>query len=91
MTGRPNPQTYQNQLLQQYQQQNQMLMAQQQAYSAQIASQQQATAQRVSQQTASATNAVKKATRKPVTLGTILTSPTGILGNPILSGSMLSG
>ena len=33
----------------------------------------------------------EKKIRKPVTLGTLLTSPKGILGNPVLSGTKLGG
>jgi hypothetical protein len=34
---------------------------------------------------------IRRATAKPVKLGTLLTGPTGLFGNPLLSSSKLSG
>lgn len=91
MTGRPNPQSYENQLMQQRLMSQYQSQAEQSAYSQTLGVQRAQAAQQVQQQQAGLTNSIKKATRKPVTLGTILTSPAGLLGNPILSGSKLSG
>lgn len=91
MSGRPNPQAYEQQLLQQQMMSAFSLRAQQAAYAQDLGIQRAQAQQRVQQQTMGMNNAVKKATRKPVTLATILTSPVGLLGNPTLSGTKLTG
>jgi hypothetical protein len=80
----------------------QMLLAQRQISqaaaaqeAAQFAAARSASAQQAQQQIAAENlfleKGIRKAARRPVTLGTLLTSPQGLLGNPVLSGTKLGG
>lgn len=87
----PSSSMFEMQLMQQRLQQQQALQSEQAAYSAQLAQQNSAAASRVQQQQSQIDAGIKKQIARPVKLGTLLTSPNGLLGNPILSGSKLSG
>lgn len=96
MSKRPSSQMAQMQQimqmqLQQQQTQSANALAQEQAnFQAQQAQQKAAAAAKVAADQAAMDANIKKATQRPVKLGTLLTSPTGLLGNPILSGTKLS-
>ncbi|MDE1971104.1 MAG: hypothetical protein KGI50_06055 [Patescibacteria group bacterium] len=87
----PSSSNLQAQFMQQYML-SQMQSNQQQAnYSANLQAANQAAAAQVQQQQQALTSNVQAAASKPVTLGTLLTSPKGLLGNPTLSSTKLGG
>ncbi len=78
-----------NQLLQQYALSQAQSQQQQDAFKAQLAQQQTADQALVAGQQSTLNGQVASATKRPVDFKTILTSPSGLLGNPLLSQSKL--
>jgi len=67
------------------------LAKEQAAYSASLDQQRRAAEESVRAQQAQMEADIKKKATTPVTLGTLMTSPNGLLGNPMLSSTKLSG
>lgn len=67
------------------------LAKEQAAYSASMEQQRQQAEANVRAQQAQMEADIKKKASTPVTLGTLMTSPNGLLGNPMLSSTKLSG
>jgi phosphopantetheinyl transferase (holo-ACP synthase) len=88
---RPSTGALEQQLMAQRAQQLALGQQEQAAFNAQRKSSQDQAAATVAAEEAAYKAGVNKKIRKPVTLSTILTSPQGILGNPILSTSRLGG
>jgi hypothetical protein len=80
-----------DQLMFQNMMRQQALQQEQAAYSAEAERQRRAAEERVAAQQAALDAGIKGAIGKPVTLGTLLTSNSGLLGNPVLSLQKLSG
>jgi hypothetical protein len=81
----PSANSATNQLLSIYQQSQAQLNAQSAAYSANQTAANQAALNAVNAQEAGINSSVNAAASAPVSLGTILTSPSGALGNPTLA------
>lgn len=81
---------YSQMLVQQNALRQRQAASEQSTYSQQLEQERQAAAARVAQQQAGMEDAIKKKAGTPIKLGTLLTSPTGLLGNPVLSGTKLS-
>ena len=90
-TPSPSSAFFEMQLMQQRMQQQNQLASEQEAFRQSQAQQQQAAAARVNNQQTQMDASIKKQIAKPVKLGTLLTNPNGLLGNPLLSGTKLSG
>lgn len=88
---RPSSQALEQQLLFQRQMQQSQLQSEQSTFEAQRASQQSLVKTGVAEEQAMMDRGIRKKIAKPVTLGTILTSPMGLLGNPMLSSTKLGG
>jgi hypothetical protein len=87
----PNGDSYTNMLLMQNMQRQQALAAEQAAYSQQLEEQRASAAASVAAQQAAMDASIKQKIGQPVKLGTLLTSSSGLLGNPVLSATKLSG
>lgn len=81
---------YTQMLMQQNAARQKALVSEQATFSQQAEQERQNAAARVAGQQALAEDAIKKKASTPMKLGTLLTSPTGLLGNPVLSGTKLS-
>jgi hypothetical protein len=78
-----------NQLLQQYATNNAISQQQQDAFSQQLAANQATSQATVNSAVSTITARTAGAATKPVDFKTILTSPQGLLGNPLLSNAKL--
>jgi hypothetical protein len=81
----PSSSGYQNQLLSMFQQSNAQLNAQTAQYSANQTAANAAALSAVNSQESAINTSVNNAASSPVNLGTILTTPQGSLGNPMLA------
>lgn len=90
MAKAPSSSGFNAQLMQEYAASQSALNQQTQAYQAQQTAANQAAANAVAQQQAQTTASINAAIAKPASMATILTSPSGALGNPPLALQKLS-
>ena len=90
-TAAPSSDMFQQSLLQQYQASQQLLQQQVSQYQAQNQQQQAAAQAQASSQASQISSSVNQATQQQVSLGTLMTSQRGVLGNPTLSLTKLGG
>jgi flagellar biosynthesis/type III secretory pathway protein FliH len=92
MSKRPSGSSMFEQMLQtQNTQRKQQAAAEEAAFSQQLAAQRQQASANAAASQAQMDEEIRKKAAQPVRLGTLLTSPVGLLGNPVLSGTKLSG
>jgi hypothetical protein len=87
----PSGDSYATALLLQNMQRQNALAAEQAAYSQQLEEQRSAAAASVAAQQAALDASIKQKIGQPVKMGTLMTSASGLLGNPVLSATKLSG
>lgn len=90
-SGPPSSSGMMNQLAMQMMTSNQQEAAQESAYTSNLNSMYAADAAGVQSQFAGLTGGISSAIKKKVQMGTILTSPGGVLGNPALAMTKLTG
>ena len=87
----PSADMFTQMLLMQNMQRQQQLATEQANFSAGLQAQRTQAEANVNQQKASLDAGIRRSIAKPVKLGTLLTSPAGLLGNPLLGVTRLSG
>lgn len=87
----PSSSQFQNQLMTTYSQSQASLNNSINTFQTNLAAANAAAANSVSQTTSGINSSVNAATQTPVSLGTLMTSPRGVLGNPALSYTKLGG